>query len=155
MEHIKKIDDLNASEIPLGKLVLIISRSHSAYINKYISKINIKSFQIPLLFEIYRENNISQSEIASQYNIDKGVVSRALRKLEEDNYISREIDESNRRRNILSLTKEGEKAIVEIIKIFEQWESELYKDIDIEKDVLHEALKTIALKSISMNKEPY
>lgn len=152
MDHIKKIEETDASEIPLGKLVLIISRSHFLYLNKHLKDFNLKGYQITMLFEIYKGKNLSQNEIGSNYNIDKGVISRTLKKLEEDGFISREIDKDNRRRNIVSLTPKGEEVIEEIIKIFEEWEDEIYQDIDIEKDILHEVLKKVALKSIAMCK---
>ncbi len=152
MDHIKKIEETDASEIPLGKLVLIISRSHFLYLNKHLKDFNLKGYQITMLFEIYKGKNLSQNEIGSNYNIDKGVISRTLKKLEEDGFISREIDKDNRRRNIVSLTQKGEEVIEEIIRIFEEWEDEIYQDIDIEKDILHEVLKKVALKSIAMCK---
>ena len=153
MDHIEKIKETEASEIPLGKLVLIISRSNFLYLKNHLKDLDLKGYQITMLFEIYKGKNISQHEIGSNYNIDKGVISRTLKKLEDDGFISREIDENNRRRNIVSLTKKGEEAVEEIINIFNQWESEIYEDIDIEKDVLHEVLKTIAIKAIAMTKE--
>lgn len=153
MDHIEKIKETEASEIPLGKLVLIISRSNFLYLKNHLKDLDLKGYQITMLFEIYKGKNISQHEIGSNYNIDKGVISRTLKKLEDDGFISREIDENNRRRNIVSLTKKGEEAVEEIINIFDQWESEIYEGIDIEKDVLHEVLKTIAIKAIAMTKE--
>ncbi|MCQ2737688.1 MAG: MarR family transcriptional regulator [archaeon] len=153
MDHIEKIKETEASEIPLGKLVLIISRSNFLYLKNHLKDLDLKGYQITMLFEIYKGKNISQHEIGSNYNIDKGVISRTLKKLEDDGFISREIDENNRRRNIVSLTKKGEEAVEEIINIFNQWESEIYEGIDIEKDVLHEVLKTIAIKAIAMTKE--
>lgn len=153
MDHIKKIEEMDASEIPLGKLVLIISRYNLFYMKEQLKDLDLKSYQFTILFEIYKGKNISQHEIGSNYNIDKGVMSRTLKKLEDDEFIYREIDENNRRRNIVSLTSKGEEIVERIINIFNQWESEIYEDIDIEKDVLHEILKTIAIKSISMTKE--
>lgn len=153
MDHIEKIKETEASEIPLGKLVLIISRSNFLYLKNHLKDLDLKGYQITMLFEIYKGKNISQHEIGSNYNIDKGVISRTLKKLEDDGFISREIDENNRRRNIVSLTKKGEEAVEEIINIFNQWESKIYEGIDIEKDVLHEVLKTIAIKAIAMTKE--
>lgn len=152
MDHIKKIEETDASEIPLGKLVLIISRSHFLYLKKHLKNFNLKGYQVTMLFEIYKGKNLSQNDIGSNYNIDKGVISRTLKKLEEDGFISREIDKDNRRRNIVSLTQKGEEVVEEIIKIFEEWESEIYQDIDIEKEILHEVLKKVALKSIAMCK---
>lgn len=152
MEHIKKIEETNASEIPLGKLVLIISRLHFLYLKKHLKDFNLKGYQVTMLFEIYKGKNLSQNDIGSNYNIDKGVISRTLKKLEEDGFISREIDKDNRRRNIVSLTQKGEEVVEEIIRIFEEWEDEIYQDIDIEKEILHEVLKKVALKSIAMCK---
>lgn len=152
MEHIKKIEETDASEIPLGKLVLIISRSHFLYLKKHLEEYNLKGYQVTMLFEIYKGKNLSQNDVGSNYNIDKGVISRTLKKLEEDGFISREIDKDNKRRNIVSLTQKGEEVVEEIIRIFEEWEDEIYQDIDIEKEILHEVLKKVALKSIAISK---
>lgn len=152
MENKKKIEKVNATDIPLGKLVSIITRSQGIYLNRNLSDLNIRGFQIYLLLEIYNKKDSSQSDIAAQYKIDKGAVSRAIQKLEKEELISREIDETNRRRNIISLTEKGNKTISEIIKTFDKWEEEIYKEIDlIEKDILHEVLKRVALNSIAMN----
>ncbi|MCQ2977572.1 MAG: MarR family winged helix-turn-helix transcriptional regulator [archaeon] len=150
----KKIKDIDSSEIPIGKLVSIISRSYGIYLNRHLEGLNLRGLQIPVLLEIHKRKTTSQSDIASDYCIDKGAVSRALRKLEDEKYILRTIDTTNRRRNIVSLTEKGNKTIHEICTIFEKWESEIYKDIDLkEKEALQKSLKIIALKSIEINNE--
>ena len=80
----KKIEDIDSSEIPIGKLVSIISRSYGIYLNRHLEGLNLRGLQIPLLLEIHKRKTTSQSDIASDYCIDKGAVSRALRKLEDE-----------------------------------------------------------------------
>ena len=67
MDHIEKIKETEASEIPLGKLVLIISRSNFLYLKNHLKDLDLKGYQITMLFEIYKGKNISQHEIGSNY----------------------------------------------------------------------------------------
>ena len=138
--------------IPLGKLVGIISRSHYNYLNNKFRDLNINPTQFSFLIEIKYEKNINQHEISKNCSIDKGAVARALRKLEEQGLVIREIDESNRRQNMLSLTEKGHETLNQAMAIIDDWEKEVYKDItDQERKTAHDILKKIALESFKIN----
>lgn len=154
MKCYKKLSEKKSSDIQLGSLISMIHRSYTVYINNSIEDLDINASQIPFLFHIQKHSNISQEELSYNFNIDKGAVARALRKMEDQNIIQREIDDENRRRYKLSLTKKGELISKKIIKIIDIWENRIYDKISyLSKEELHELLKQIAIESMECSDE--
>ena len=148
LDELKIID---ASALPVGKLITMIARAHNVYLNHHLEDLKINATQLHLLFEISHQNRINQKNIAGRCNIDKGAVARSIKKLEEKGLILRKIDDSNRRQNIISLTQKGDETLKESINILNQWENEVFENIDIKKDLLQKSLKEIAIKTIELN----
>ena len=149
LEEFKQID---AKTLPVGKLISMIARGHTIYINRHLENLNISATQLHLLFEISHQCEINQEKIASRCNINKGSVARSIKKLEDKGLIKREIDENNRRQNKISLTQTGKETLNEAVKILKQWEDEVILDEGyIEKDLLKQILKEIAIKTMELN----
>lgn len=149
LEEFKLID---AKALPVGKLITMISRGHTIYINRQLEDLNITATQLHLLFEISHQREINQEKIASRCNINKGSVARSIKKIEDKGLIKREIDENNRRQNKISLTQLGEETLNEAVKIMNKWEDEVILDEGyIEKELLQKILKEIAIKTIELN----
>lgn len=148
----KKFKETEAGDLPLGRLVGMISRAHYNYLNSSFKDLNINPTQFSFMVEIKCKKNINQHELSTNCSIDKGAVARALRKLEEQELIEREVDENNRRQNMLSLTEKGYETLNQAKTILDNWEREVYKDITPEeKEITHDVLKRISLKSFQMN----
>ena len=148
-EEIKQMD---ATEIPVGKLLYMIGKGYSVYVNRNLEEFGINTTQLHLLFEIAHESNINQEMIATRCNINKGAVARSIRKLEERGLVKREIDENNRRQNRLSLTKDGEDILIKACGVLRDWEdSVILDDGYIKKELLQKVLKEIAVKTIELN----
>lgn len=154
MKNIETFKAAKPSEIPLRTLISIIHRSSTVYINHIIKDVNITAAQIPFLLILLKEEELAQEELATHYNIDKGAVARALKKLEDAELITREINETNRRKYKVSLTKKGEEAAEKIKKINEENEERIYKRIEpTTKEELHKILKEMALASMERVEE--
>ncbi len=149
-EEFKIID---ASKIPVGKLISIISRSHTIYLNHRLIEFGINSTQLHLLFEISHQSNINQEKIAARCNINKSAVARSIKKLEDNKLVIREIDTDNRRQNKVSLTKKGEDTLNNSIKILKDLENEVFNNISIKKEELQKVLKEIAINLIEINEK--
>ncbi len=122
MHNAKKLLTSDDSEIPIGLMVSMIHRTHMIFVNDKIKHMDISAGQIPFLMVLSREEGITQDELAAHFHIDKGVVARALRKMEDKNYLFREIDPENRRRHLIYLTEKGKIAVPQIIDIDKEWE---------------------------------
>ena len=148
LEECKIID---AKTLPIGKLITMISRGHTIYLNHHLEDYGINASQLHLLFEISHQKNINQEKIATRCNINKGAVARSIRKLEEKGLVTRQIDDANRRQNIISLTEKGEETLTESINLLKNWEMEVFDENIIEKELLQKALKDIAVRTMELN----
>ena len=150
-EELKEID---AKTIPVGKLLYMIGKGYMIYINSHMKKFGINTTQLHLLFEIHCQSDINQEKIAQRCNINKGAVARSIKKLEDNGFVMRQIDENNRRQNKISLTKKGEETLNESIEILKRWEDEVIKKEGyITKELLQQILKEIAIKTMELNEE--
>ena len=148
VEEFKIID---ATKLPIGKLIAIIAKNQTLYLNRHLEDLNINASQLHFLFEISHQRQINQEKIAARCNIDKGAVARSVKKLEENGLVKRQIDDNNRRQNIISLTTKGEKTLEEAIKQLDEWEEYVFNENLIRKEDLQKSLKEIAVKSIEVN----
>ena len=150
LEEFKKID---ATKLPIGKLISIIAKNQSLYLNHNLEEFKINASQLHFLFEISHQKEINQDKIASRCSIDNGSVARSIKKLEDNGLVVRKVDDNNRRQNKVSLTPEGEKTLTESKKKLEEWEDYLFANNTIEKEDLQMLLKEIAVKSIELNEK--
>ena len=148
-EEVKQMD---ATQIPVGKLLYMIGKGYMTYVNRNLEEFGINTTQLHLLFEIAQHTNINQEMIATRCNVNKGAVARSIRKLEDNGLVKREIDENNRRQNILSLTKDGEDVLGKAGKVLADWENSVILDDGyIKKEMLQKVLKEIAVKTMELN----
>lgn len=61
-----------------------------------------------ILYEIYESKEICAKEIAGRLRVDKGYLSRILKKLEAGALVKREISPDDSRKAMISLTENGE-----------------------------------------------
>lgn len=148
LEEFKQID---AKALPIGKLISIIAKNQTIFLNRHLDNLDINATQLHLLFEISHQSDINQEKIANRCCINKGAVARSIKKLEEKELIIRKIDDSNRRQNKISLTAKGEKTLKESIDLLHQWEREIYSETVIEKELLQKVLKQMAVKTMEIN----
>lgn len=147
-EELKIID---AKNLPVGKLITMISRGHTIYINHKIEEYGINASQLHLLFEIDHENEINQEKIASRCNINKGSVARSIKKLEDKGLVMRKVDDENRRQNKITITEKGEEVLNESINQLSKWEDEVINNSILEKEELQIVLKEILINTIELN----
>lgn len=149
MHNAKKLLKSDDSEIPVSLMVSMIHRTHMIFINEKIKDMDITAGQIPFLMVLSREEGISQDNLASHFHIDKGVVARALRRLEDNKYIFREIDSENRRRHLIYLTSKGKETIPQIKNIDKEWEDSMRSKIsEDEYNHIFNIIKKMALNCL-------
>lgn len=150
----RELENIDAKCLHVSKLIVLIYRSQKIFFKKMLSELNINNTQLYILYEIINDPKINQEKIASRCNIDKGAIARSIKKLEDNSFISREIDENNKRQNIISLTQKGKNALNHAINVMNEVEDYLFDD-DGEKELLQNLLKDLAIKSISLNENGF
>ena len=157
MQKAIKLLKIDNSEIPLGLLVSMIHRTRMMYLNDKMKDMDITAGQFPFIVVLSHEEGITQEELAAHFHIDKGTVARALRKLEDKEYLFRKVDSLNRRRYLIYLTEKGRRAVPKIISIDKEWENSMCTKFSKEEyQNLFNILKVLAgnsLEKIDENRE--
>ena len=150
----EELNRTDAKEIPVGKLLYMIGKGYSIYLNHNIGELGINTTQLHLLFEISHQCDINQENIAKRCGINKGSVARSIKKLEDNGLVIRQIDENNRRQNKLALTEQGKEVLEKSTKVLYNWEDSVILDGRyIKKELLQKVLKEIAIKTMELNQE--
>ncbi len=148
LEELKRTD---ASTLPISKLIIMIARGQTTYLNHKLNDWGINSTQLHLLFEISHHDDLNQEKISSRCNINKGAAARSIRKLEEKGLVTRKIDDDNRRQNKVSLTEKGQKTLDASIHYLKSFEEEVFSGDIIEKNEMQKALKDMVIRTIELN----
>ena len=149
MYKAEKLLKINNSKIPLGLIVSMIHRTRMMYLNDNVRDMDITPGQFPFIMVLSHEEGITQEELAAHFHIDKGTVARALRKLEDKNYLFRKVDSKNRRRYFIYLTDKGKRTVPQITNIEQEWENSICSRFSEEEySRLFEILKILAINSL-------
>ena len=149
MHHTKKLLKNTPSDIPLGVFISIIHRTRLIHLNNEMKDLELTAGQVPFLMHLSHKEGITQDNLAVHLHIDKGTVARALKKLEDNGFIYREINPQNRRKYLLFLTEKGRQIVPKIHQIEKEWEKSVCSDLsDAEYIQLLNTLQTLATKSL-------
>lgn len=130
-------------DIPLAGLISIAHRMYSIFIDTQTIAPGLTTGQIPFVMQISQNPGITQDELASHNIFDKGTVARAVRKLEENGYLSRTPDPDNRRKLRLSLTAEGEAVVPRVFAADREWEDAVLSGLS---ETEHRTMYTYCLR---------
>ena len=147
-EKNNKIDKFDS--MPFTALIHHISKNKLKYSMKNPTHIDMVH-EGRYLMEIHKRNDLSQDDLASIFGQSKGTIAKALRKLEDKQYVERKIDKNNRRKYMLKTTKKGEELAILLKNDLDEWE----KTVGIDKldDETKNQLRKIARKSEEILKE--
>ena len=94
---------------------------------------------------IYDNPKCSQEDLANMFGQSKGNIAKVLKKLEDDNYITRQINPENRRKYMLSTTQKGDDLVPKYRQYSRQWEKEV--GITDDDEELKKRIKEIAINA--------
>lgn len=101
-----------------------------------------------LLKIYYSERELSQEDLCDIFCQSKGTVAKTLRKLEDKGYIERIINKNNRRKYILTLTKECEEVIPALKREADYWHNSVgFSEVSEET---MDVIRTVARKSYNL-----
>lgn len=75
--------------VPTAPFISIIYREHAKYINDNVKEDDLSFGLHPLLIKIYRNEGISQEQLAHDFHLNESTITRNLRKLEDKGLIER------------------------------------------------------------------
>ena len=132
--------------------ISVLYRQFQIYINNNTKDLQISASEYIFLMEMYKNDNISQEQLSKNLIIDKSATARAIKSLEEKEYIIRKKDDNDKRTNRIKLTKKGIEIKDRLSNLLEEWNNEITSDID--KNLLNTVIDTInkmSIKAIEKN----
>lgn len=138
-ENLDKFDSM-----PFISLIHHISKNKLKYTMDNPNRIDMVH-EGRYLMEIHKKRDLSQDDLANIFGQSKGTIAKALKKLEDNEYVERKIDENNRRKYILNTTKKGEELAILLENDLENWEKIV--GIDRLDEKTKNQLRQIARKS--------
>ncbi|MGG1515891.1 MarR family transcriptional regulator [Paenibacillus oryzisoli] len=111
----------------------LIYRIGQSYIGDRLKVYGIGKGQHIFLNALYREDGLTQEEIADYLKIDKGTTAKALKKLEEQGYVTRQVSEKDKRCNEVFLTEKALAIKEDVRGVLSSWRVLLTKGLTDEE----------------------
>lgn len=128
----------------VARRVSLAGRALSTRIERGLAPHGIGRGEYRLLFALYDDEGRSQTEVAEQYRLNKGVITRVVGRLEEKGYVERRSDPEDGRRKLLYLTDEAEALRSEVRGLQTTVERELTRGLSEEETrALADGLQTV------------
>ena len=148
---------MNSGEHLIGRWISILFRCGQGFANKRFEKFNFGSGQYIFLLNLYRKDGISQEEISEHLKIDKATTAKALKRLESDGYITRTVDEFDKRAYKVYITQKALDIKKEFMDTVRDWNNILASGLtNDEKEIVLKILKKMsenASKHLEESKE--
>jgi DNA-binding MarR family transcriptional regulator len=131
-----------------GKIIRAITLNTNQYIGSKIEKYGIKQGQFEYFLLINACPGINQLELARLKSVGKASVTKALKILEDEGFVRREIDGNDRRNALCYVTAKGETVADDLLKIKADAERVLFRNFT-EQDIesLYKGLSLLLLNS--------
>ena len=133
MKYDKSYDN-NLYEISIYHYVEELIFNFQKYSRNNLDDENLSEKEYIILMRIRYLKQVTQQDLAKQYNLTEGYVANLLRKMEENNLIQRKENPDNRRQKIVSLTEEGVRYTDNLNDLMLNWESKIVSQISDEEN---------------------
>lgn len=113
---------MSGTSSSIGRWISILYRYRQNYLSKRLEPFNIGSGQYFFLLVLSKNNGISQEGLSDYLKIDKATTAKAIKKLEEEGYVTRAVDNADKRAYQVYLTQKGWELLPFIEKCINDWE---------------------------------
>lgn len=91
----------------LARRMMLVSRRRFQLSEVLLEKTGIGPGQVPILMELYRYGEMTQTALAEQVHVTAATMSGTLKRMERGGAIARRSDEGDARVSLVRLTEEG------------------------------------------------
>ncbi len=116
-----------------GSLIRGITANINAYIGDKVEPFGVKQGQFEYFIQIYMNPGINQLELARRKNVGKASVTKALKILEDQGFVKREVDSEDRRNIKCFVTDTGSDIIDSFLKVQDDIEVHLFNNFSEEE----------------------
>lgn len=140
----------------IAKWISVLHRQFNNYIMDHLKDHEINSSQYVFLTMLYKEDGITQEELSSRLYMCKSATTKALKKLEQMNYIKRLRSTTDKRAYNVYLTEKARKEEQLMMSLLDSWVDVITCDLtEKELQVLLPLLEKMGHHALSATYEKY
>ena len=117
---------MNENKNSVARWISLLHRHGHIYVGRQLKQYNINKGQYIFLNALYKKDGIRQEELSDYLKIDKGTTAKAIKKLEDDEYIIRIVDTNDKRAYNVYLTEKALKVKPIVRKAMMAWTDILF-----------------------------
>jgi DNA-binding MarR family transcriptional regulator len=135
-------------ENSIGKWISVLYRYRKSFASKALEPYGLAGCQYLFLVTLNKNNGTSQEKISEYLKIDKTTTAKAIKKLEDNGFVFRDIDDVDKRAYKVYLTDKAREIMPFIHETMSKWENLVLSDIsEDEYEMLEIILKKMAEKA--------
>lgn len=128
----------------ISESICLAGRTISTRIARELSDCEISRGEYRILSSLYQKEGISQTDLSDQYHLDKGVITRVVKRLEEKGFIERRRNSTDQRRKLLYLTPKSKEIHQDVTALKRTLSEEITAGLtDEEIETLVDSLQTV------------
>lgn len=116
-----------------GRYVGAIHRFARRYFAQEMDRLGLPPTAFPLIMRLLRHDDVSQDSLAGDFLVDKGTVARTLARLEEAGFVTRTVDEDDRRVKRVRVTDRARELAPEVAATARAWGDKLLEGFTAEE----------------------
>lgn len=93
-------------------------------------KLGMSQARILIMSELLQEREVSQAELQLRLGVDGAAITRQVKQLEREGYISRRANPNDNRVSLVSLTPRGRRELTDLVKARMEFEDRVLDGID-------------------------
>ena len=117
---------------PINLYMEYILLGYNNFLKEKIIDVNITYGELTYIYNIGYVDSVSQKELADILYVSQANVTKMVKKLEKKGFITRQTDENNKSKKVLSLTSNGKEILLKINEITLEWEKIVTEKINNE-----------------------
>jgi DNA-binding MarR family transcriptional regulator len=133
---------LHAFEESLNYQLIQLMKEHRQRAEEALSQLGLHVSQELFLFVLWREEGLSQSELAARLRVELPTVTKAVQRMEHAGLLIRQADEQDSRVSRVYLTEKGRTLYAPALKIWQDVEARMLHGMtEIEQALLRRLLQ--------------
>jgi len=139
---------------PLANPFIAVSKKYLSALSKMVAQLSIDRYHYVLILLDSHDENLTQKALAEILNIDKSYMATILDYLEEKGFVIREKNPTDRREQLIKLTKLAQVSIPLIKEAITKLNERAFHNIcQSNKELFNEILSTIQENLIDLSPE--
>ncbi len=110
---------------PITLYMEYINLKYGAFLKEKFEDLDLNHGDLTYLVNIFYHENLSQRKLADLLFVSEAYVTKVLKRLEDNDYIIRVKDSSNKSRKIIHLTEKGKLIVTSVIKVTFEFEKSI------------------------------